>query len=296
MNKPNPPVAVADILTTPQNVAANIDVSTNDAVVAPALLSQVLVIVPPTGGTAAPIGINTGVVTYTPTFNFFGTDTFSYVLIDSTGAISNLATVTVTVTFVPAGPTALPDNFPMARNAALPLVGRTYNVLVNDTASPGTTIDPGSLKIATLPLHGDVVANGDGTITYKPVLNYIGVDSFNYTVANTVGNASTPATVTVVVEGAPEVLTLKRTVYTVAKNAWTISLTTSWFGPQLTQPTATCYVGKTVGGPLIGTAIFDTTGTTTVISLPTTPPPDATNTFTCKSSNGAVVVGVVKRV
>jgi hypothetical protein len=296
MNLPNAPVAVADAMTTPENAAVSFDVTANDVIVAPALVKQVVIITPALNGTAAPIGINTGVVTYTPAPNFFGTDTFSYVVIDTTGAVSNVATVTMTVSFLAPGPTVLADNFAMLVNKTLPLAGRTYNVLANDGASPGTTIDPASVKITTLPLHGDAIANADGTVTYKPVLNYIGVDTFNYTVANTAGNVSLPATVTVVVEGAPEILSLKRVVYTVAKNTWTLSLTTTWFGPQLTQSTLTCYVGKVVGGPLIGTAIFDVTGTTTVISGPTTPPPDATNTFTCKSSNGAVIIGVVKRV
>ncbi|MFL5300675.1 MAG: Ig-like domain-containing protein [Thermoanaerobaculia bacterium] len=92
------------LVATPQNVAVSLDVTANDSIVAPALVSQILVVVPPANGKAAPIGINTGVVTYTPALNFFGTDTFQYAILDTTGAISNLATVTVTVTFTAPAP------------------------------------------------------------------------------------------------------------------------------------------------------------------------------------------------
>jgi hypothetical protein len=153
-NKSPAPVAVADVVATPQNAAVSLDVTANDSIVAPALVSQVLVIVPPANGKAAPIGINTGVVTYTPALNFFGTDTFQYAILDTNGAISNLATVTVTVTFTAPAPTAFGDDFAMLRNAALPLASRTYNVIANDVPSTGTTLDPASVVITTLPLHG----------------------------------------------------------------------------------------------------------------------------------------------
>jgi Big-like domain-containing protein len=297
MNPPAPPVAVADVLTTPQNTAATLDVSANDSVVAPALLSQVLVITPPLNGKAAPIGINTGVVTYTPNLNFFGTDTFSYVLVDSAGAISNLATVTVTVSFVAPAPTPVADNFAMLANRVLPLAGRTYAVLANDGTAAGTTINPASVTISTAPVNGTATANPDGTVTYKPALGFIGIDTFQYTVANTLGNASLPATVTVTVQGAAEVLSIVKANYTVAKSAWNIVGTTTWFGTQLTQTTVTCFVGRGVGGASLGTTLVDTLGKWNLIPPPlSTPAPDATNVFTCQSSNGAVVSAVVKRI
>jgi hypothetical protein len=95
------------------------------------------------------------------------------------------------------------------------------------------------------------------------------------------------------------VLSVKRATFSAAKNAWTIAVTTTWFAPQLTQTTLTCSVGRVAGaGALIGSNLFDATGTTQIVTANplTTPPPDATNNFTCKSSNGAVVTGVVKRI
>jgi hypothetical protein len=295
--KPFAPVAVADVLTTNENVAANINLAANDAITPPALVSQVIVISPPLNGTAAPIGINTGIVTYTPGLNFFGADSFQYVLIDTTGAVSNVATVTVTVNFIPAAPVANPENLAMIKNSVLPLAGKVINVLKNDTAPTGTAINPASVVVTVRPLHGNAVANLDGTVTYTPVLNYVGADTFQYTVANTVGVVSAPATVTIVVEGGAEILSPQKVTWTVSKTQWTITASTNWFSTLLTQTTVTCYVGKVVGGPLIGTAPVDTAGKFQLVpGNLTTPPPDATNTATCQTSNGGVQTFAVTRI
>ena len=50
-----------------------------------------------------------GTVDYVPDANFFGTDTFTYTVQDDDGAISNIATVTVTVTAVNDAPVANDD-------------------------------------------------------------------------------------------------------------------------------------------------------------------------------------------
>ena len=177
---------------------------------------------------------------YTPNFNFFGSDSFDYVLVDATGAMSNVATVTVTVSYVPSAPTANADDFAMLANKALPLASRTYNVIANDIAPVGDTIDPGSLAITTLPLHGTARANTDGTITYTPALNFSGVDTLQYTVASKVGLlVSAPATLTIVVESGPEAVSMSRAVYVAARNQWTLVGSTNWFGPQLTHTTVT---------------------------------------------------------
>jgi Big-like domain-containing protein len=296
--RPNPPVAVPDAIVTNENVAASVDLTVNDAITPPALVSRVVVVTPPTNGTASPIGINTGVVTYTPNANFFGADTFQYVVVDTTGAVSNVATVTVTVNFVPVAPTANPDDFAMLANKALPLASRTINVLANDTVAAGTAINPASVIISTRPLHGNVTVDLAGNVTYTPVLNYSGADSFQYTVANTAGVASAPATVSVVVEGGPEAVSIAKATFATAKTQWTIVGATNWFGPTLLHTTVTCWIGKGVAvGALIGTGPVDQFGKFQLVPPPlTTPAPDATNLFTCQTSNGGVVSAVVSRI
>ena len=133
MNTPTAPVAVPDAATTNENVAITIPVSANDAVVAPATLAQVIIIAPPLSGTAVPAAA-LGSVTYTPAANFFGADSFQYVLVDSTGQVSNLGTVNVNVVFLAVGPTANADDFALAKNTS-----RTYAVLANDTSAAPST-------------------------------------------------------------------------------------------------------------------------------------------------------------
>ena len=52
-----------------------------------------------------------------------------------------------------------------------------------------------TVTIATQPLHGDVVVNADGSITYTPDAGYLGPDSFTYTVND--GTLSDTGTVSV---------------------------------------------------------------------------------------------------
>jgi Bacterial Ig domain len=293
MNKPGAPVAVPDAVITNENTPLAFDVSANDSVVAPATLASVVVITPPTSGTAVPLGINSGIVTYTPNTGFFGTDSYQYILIDSAGQASNAATVTVTVNFVALGPTANPDDFAMVQNTS-----RTYNVTANDLASAATTINLGSIVITTPPLHGNAVANADGTVTYTPRTSYVGADSYQYTVANSAGVASNAATVSVVVEGGPESVSISKATFRVSTSKWTIVGSTNWFGPTLTHTRVTCWVAKGIAvGPVIGSAPVDTTGKFQLVPPTLTdPPPDATNIFTCQTSNGGSVSAVVQRI
>ena len=51
-------------------------------------------------------------------------------------------------------------------------------VLANDTDVDGDTL---AVTAASDGAHGTVVINGDGTLTYTPVADYHGEDSFSYT-------------------------------------------------------------------------------------------------------------------
>jgi hypothetical protein len=296
--KAGAPVAVNDAIVTNENTAISANLAANDTVTAPAAVFQVVVISPPASGTAVPIGINTAVTTYTPNTGFFGADSFQYVLIDTLGNVSNIATVSVTVNFVAVGPTAGSTDFAMIQDQVLPLVGHTTNVAALATASAGTTVDPASVKVTTLPLHGTVTVDALGNVTYTPLLRFVGLDSYQYTISNTAGVASLPATVSIVVEGGAEVLSISKATFSVAKSKWTIVGTTNWAGATLTHTKTTCWVGKGVAvGALIGTAPNDATGKFQLVPPTLTdPPPDATNIFTCQTSNGGVVSAVVQRI
>ncbi|MBS0394551.1 MAG: cadherin-like domain-containing protein [Proteobacteria bacterium] len=74
----------------------------------------------------------------------------------------------------------------------------TIPVLAND-GSVGAPIDPASLTIVASPANGSASVDGAGRVTYTPNPGFSGADAFTYTVADTLGGVSTPATVTVVV-------------------------------------------------------------------------------------------------
>lgn len=77
-------------------------------------------------------------------------------------------------TFFNSRPDAVADSFTTSEDTP-----KTLNVLANDTDCDGDTV---SVKSVTQPAHGDVVINGDGTLTYTPDPDYNGADSFSYSV------------------------------------------------------------------------------------------------------------------
>ncbi|MBC86236.1 MAG: hypothetical protein CL677_03565 [Bdellovibrionaceae bacterium] len=93
------------------------------------------------------------------------------------------------VTFDPA-PDAIDDSITVEKNIA-----STFAVLDNDT-------DNNTLNISakTDGANGVVVINGDSTITYTPVADFIGLDSFTYTISD--GLSQDTATVNVMVADA----------------------------------------------------------------------------------------------
>ncbi len=74
------------------------------------------------------------------------------------------------------------------------------DLIANDTDAEGN-IDPSSIAIVRVPGQGNVVVNGDGTVTYTPNPGPDTTDTFNYTVSDTGGLTSNVATVQVQTTG-----------------------------------------------------------------------------------------------
>jgi hypothetical protein len=91
-------------------------------------------------------------------------------------------------------PTANPDSATTTENQ--PVV---INVVANDTdgGSPPITVTG-----VTQPSNGTATNNGNGTVTYRPNQNFVGTDSFNYTIQNACGAKAT-GNVTVTVNAPP---------------------------------------------------------------------------------------------
>jgi Bacterial Ig domain len=245
----------------------------------------VLLLTQPAQGTAVNAAL-AGSVTFTPSPGAQGADGFLFAIQDSTGLISNVATVTLNIPFVAPPPTANADNFAMQQNTA-----KTVSVLANDVAGAGTTINPASVLVSTPPAHGTATVNANGTITYRPTANFNGaLDTFAYTVANTAGTRSAPATVTVDVFGGPEAVSFSRVEFRISTARWTIIGATNWFNAALTQTTATCFLTSSGGVPiaptLIGSAPVDATGKFSVVPL-VAPTAVATATISCQTSDPA---------
>ena len=172
------PVAAPDAVTTAEDTAAAITVLTNDS---DADGDTLLVTVgfAPAHGTA--INSN-GTITYTPAANYHGVDEFRYTVSDGNGG-SATAVVNLTVTGVNDAPVAGHDTATATEDEALRIA-----VMENDGDLDGDTL---ALTSVTAPAHGSAVVNENGTITYTPVANYNGADSFGYTIAD--GNGGTAA-------------------------------------------------------------------------------------------------------
>ena len=180
-------VTTEDTAVTTGNVLAND--SDVDSVLSPASITA-FDAVSANGG--AVVNNGDGTFTYTPALNFTGIDTFTYTVSD--GALSDVATVTITVTPVNDAPVAGDDVAVTAEDTAV----TTGNVLANDS-DVDSVLSPASITAfdAVSANGGAVVNNGDGTFTYTPALNFTGIDTFTYTVSD--GALSDVATVTITV-------------------------------------------------------------------------------------------------
>jgi lysophospholipase L1-like esterase len=95
-----PPTAVNDTAETTAGAPVTVNVISNDTDDVGINAATVTIVTPPANGTAVPNG--NGTVTYTPYPGFNGVDTFKYTVSDNQGAVSNQATVTITINAVSA--------------------------------------------------------------------------------------------------------------------------------------------------------------------------------------------------
>ncbi len=161
-----------------------------------------------------------GSFTYQPNLNFNGTDTFTYQASD--GALSDTATVTITVTPVADAPLAVNDLFVTTRDAALN-VSAELGVLANDSDPDGNVI---TAAVRSTPKSGTLTLNANGSLTYMPKLGFTGLDSFTYRASDGALN-SKDATVTITVLGDRVVLDDERLTVTGTTNADTIRVSST---------------------------------------------------------------------
>ncbi len=190
----DPPIAFDDAAITDEDTAKEIFVLSNDIDIDDVLVGSMIVIVNlPTHGTLT-VEENNGAVIYTPNLNYNGVDVFTYQVKDASDALSNVATVNITINPVNDAPVANPDLATTNEEIAV-----SIPVLDNDV-DVDNTLDGSSLIIVTLPEHGTAVIEPvTGTIQYTPEINYNGNDSFTYRLKDAEGALSSPAAVTIAV-------------------------------------------------------------------------------------------------
>jgi len=121
-------------------------------------------------------------------------DVFTYTVGDLEGNVSEVATVTVSVTpRVNVPPTANDD---VAR--AVPGGADLINVVANDV-DPDDAVDPATVSIVVQPAYGTLVVNVDGTVEYTHDGSVNFIDAFTYVVNDTYGDTSNIASVDVTI-------------------------------------------------------------------------------------------------
>ena len=170
------------------NVVAN-DTDAEDGSPPPVPPAVVTITSNPANGGA--VNNNNGTVTYTPNASYTGPDSFQYTLTDSGGAVSNTATVNITVSASANNPPVASDTM-LATNEDTPLA-----ILVDSVA---TDPDGDGLTYATFDATsaqgGTIVKTTTTELTYTPATNFNGQDSFKFSVTDGI-DTSNIATITV---------------------------------------------------------------------------------------------------
>ncbi|WP_237709904.1 tandem-95 repeat protein, partial [Pseudoalteromonas haloplanktis] len=141
-----------------------------------------------------------GTFVYTPDANVTGQDSFTYTLTDSEGGVSLPATVTVNIGAVNDRPVVADDSINTDEDTAA-----TLAILANDSDVEDSGFNAANVSLenkgtgAGMYDFADVSVNLDGSLAITPKQDVNGVYSFTYTLTDSEGLSSTPATVTLTI-------------------------------------------------------------------------------------------------
>ena len=252
------PKAVADVVTLPST-----GTFTGPSLIANDLGSGLVVssFTQPAHGTV--VIQPDGTFTFTPTPGYSGPDAFTYTVTDAAGH-SSTTTVSVTVT-------------PVTTNDAVSTLTNTPitapSLLANDSGT-GLTVTAN-----TVPAHGTVFINPDGTYTYTPASGYSGPDSFTYTATDNRGRTST-ATVSITVGNVS------------VNDAVTLSTGQSAVVAVLSNDSGSGLTITSVSNPAHGSVALNPDGTITYTSTAGTSGTDSF-TYTATDASGHMSVATV---
>jgi probable HAF family extracellular repeat protein len=184
------PTANAQNVSVAHNTAKAITLTGSDPD-SPALKLTFAIATSPAHGTLSTLNTASGAVTYTPSANYQGTDSFTFTVTNGT---YKSAAATVSLKVAPGTPTANPQTVTVLLNTRV-----TITLTGSDPDNPALKL---SFAIATTTAHGILgsLNTSTGVLVYTPDGNYKGTDSFTFTVSNGT-NKSTPAKVMLNVDG-----------------------------------------------------------------------------------------------
>ncbi len=183
------PVAIDDTITTDENIPIDIAVLENDTDSDMQVL-QLASTTTPTNGTI--VENTNGTITYTPNAGFDGVDSFDYTITDGVDT-SEAARVTITVIDINQPP--MVEDFEAMTNDLEAIKINILEKVTDDENDPVTIIEATAL-------NGEVVNNGDGTITYTPVIGFGAVDQISFVISDGVAGNEVEGKIRVTIERA----------------------------------------------------------------------------------------------
>jgi uncharacterized protein YhjY with autotransporter beta-barrel domain len=208
------PVAVTDTATTNANQAVTIPVTVNDT----GAITSIAVAGNPAHGTAVVNGLG---IVYTPTTNYFGSDSFTYTT-TGPGGTSSAATVTVTVAAL-----GVPTSPPQSASVQ---PGQSVTLHVGAAAANGPIT---AVAIIGTPASGSAVVGGTD-IVYTAAVGFSGNVQFTYTLSNAFG---TSAAVTATISAGAVPVAANQSVSGAAGATVSVDLTTGATGGPFTAAT-----------------------------------------------------------
>jgi gliding motility-associated-like protein len=192
------PVAVNDAVTTNEDTPVTINVTTNDTDVDGTINVSTVDLDPTTAGIQTTWSVAgegsynvdaLGVVTFTPALNYNGAATVNYTVQDNSGATSNVATLTVTVTAVNDAPVVSDINKTINEDTQLTFATADFTGKFADVDGNSMT----KVKITSLPANGTLKLSGVAVIagdeiltanlanlTFSPTMNWNGSTTFGW--------------------------------------------------------------------------------------------------------------------